>query len=67
MFGTSSNFAEADGYNLIALGTNSYMKLTSFAPSSVAASAPEADTSAMLLTGLGVIGFMARRCKNTQA
>jgi probable HAF family extracellular repeat protein len=28
---------------------------------------PEADTSAMLLTGLGLIGFMARRRKNTQA
>jgi hypothetical protein len=28
---------------------------------------PEADTSAMLLMGLGVIGFMARRRKNTQA
>jgi hypothetical protein len=29
--------------------------------SSIAAPVPEADTSAMLLTGLGVIGFMARR------
>ena len=28
---------------------------------------PEPDSSAMLLTGLGVIGFMARRRKNTQA
>jgi len=28
---------------------------------------PEADTSAMLLTGLGVVGFMARRRKNIQA
>jgi hypothetical protein len=28
---------------------------------------PEADTSAMLLTGLGVIGFMARRRRKTQA
>ena len=33
---------------------------------SVAAPVPEADTSAMLLTGLGLIGFMARRRKNTQ-
>ncbi len=37
------------------------------APASIAAPFPEADTSAMLLTGLGVIGFMARRHKNTQA
>ena len=28
---------------------------------------PEADTSAMLLVGAGVMGFMARRRKNTQA
>ena len=28
---------------------------------------PEADTSAMLLMGAGVMGFMARRRKNTQA
>jgi hypothetical protein len=28
---------------------------------------PEVETSAMLLTGLGLIGFMARRRKNTQA
>jgi len=29
----------------------------------VAAPVPEADTSAMLLTGLGLVGFMARRQK----
>jgi hypothetical protein len=38
----------------------------SFLLQSVAA-IPEADTSAMLLTGLGVMGFMVRRRKNTQA
>jgi hypothetical protein len=37
------------------------MQLTSFAPTAVTSAVPEADTSAMLLTGLGVIGFMARR------
>jgi hypothetical protein len=31
------------------------------------AAVPEADTSAMLLMGAGVMGFMARRRKNTQA
>ena len=57
-----------DGYTLVTdVGTNNNsMKLTSFAPASVAA-VPEADTSAMLLTGLGVVGLMARRRKNTQA
>jgi hypothetical protein len=42
------------------------MKLTSFAPATVSA-VPEADTSAMLLTGLGVVGLMVRRRKNAQA
>jgi probable HAF family extracellular repeat protein len=31
------------------------------------AAVPEVDTSAMLLMGLGLFGFMARRRKNTQA
>ena len=39
---------------------------TGFLLQSVAA-VPEADTSAMLLMGAGVMGFMARRRKNTQA
>ena len=39
------------------------MKLTSMSVAAV----PEADTSAMLLMGAGVMGFMARRRKNTQA
>jgi hypothetical protein len=37
------------------------------APASIAPPVPEADTSAMLLTGLVVMGFMVRRRKNTQA
>jgi hypothetical protein len=32
---------------------------------SITAAVPEADTSAMLLMGVGVMGFMARRRKNT--
>ena len=44
-----------------ASGFGEQMLLTSFAPASIAAPVPEADTSAMLLTGLGVLGFMARR------
>jgi hypothetical protein len=31
------------------------------------AAVPEAETSAMLLTGLGLVGLMVRRRKNTQA
>jgi hypothetical protein len=50
-----------DYFTLRAANSNETMKLTSFAPASIAAPVPEADTSAMLLTGLGVIGFMARR------
>ena len=57
-----------DGYLMVAWDEPDYklMKLTSFAPATVSA-VPEADTSAMLLTGLGVIGFMVRRRKNAQA
>ena len=57
-----------DGY-LLYVPNNPYklMQLNSFAPASIAAPVPEADTSAMLLTGLGVIGFMVRRRRNTQA
>jgi hypothetical protein len=50
-----------DSFTLNAENSYETMKLTSFAPASIAAPVPEADTSAMLLTGLGVIGFMARR------
>jgi hypothetical protein len=68
LFGNSNNMpGNNDGY-LLFLADDPYklMQLTSFAPASVAA-VPEADTSAMLLTGLGVVGLMARRRKNTQA
>lgn len=41
------------------LNQNKYFSLQSVNP------VPEADTSAMLLTGLGVMGFMVRRRKNT--
>jgi hypothetical protein len=61
----NSNLVSFDGYQIYAYDSGSAMKLTSFAPASIAAPVPEADTSAMLLTGLGVIGFMARRRKNT--
>ncbi len=43
------------------LNQNKYFSLQSVNP------VPEADTSAMLLIGVGVMGFMARRRKNTQA
>jgi hypothetical protein len=74
--GGDINFYDAQSFNapmavtyftLIAANSNEPMKLTSFAPSSIAAPVPEADTSAMLLMGAGVMGFMARRRKNTQA
>jgi hypothetical protein len=43
------------------------MQLTSFAPASVTTAVPEADTSAMLLIGLGVMGCVMQRRKNTQS
>ncbi|CAN4271759.1 PEP-CTERM protein-sorting domain containing protein [Methylophilaceae bacterium] len=57
-----------DGYLLYA-PDNPYklMQLTSFTPASVTTAVPEADTSAMLLIGLGVIGFVVHRRKNTQS
>jgi hypothetical protein len=48
-----------------ALNTVSYAE-RGFLLQSVAA-VPEADTSAMLLIGAGVMGFMVRRRKNNQA
>ena len=49
-------------FGLVSIGPTdvNLMRLTSMTPATVAA-VPEADTSAMLLTGLGVLGFMARR------
>jgi hypothetical protein len=57
-----------DGY-LLNVPDNPYklMQLTSFAPASVTTAVPEADTSAMLLTGLVVMGFMARRRNKAKA
>jgi len=69
VFSFSSN--APNGTNVFTLtaasGSGEQMLLTSFAPASIAAPVPEADTPAMLLTGLGVVGFMARRRKNIQA
>jgi len=57
-----------DSGSIVGLASNNLLGLTSqaFLLQSVAA-VPEADTSAMLLMGVGVMGFMARRRKNTQA
>ncbi len=57
-----------DSGSIVGLESNNLLGLTSqaFLLQSVAA-VPEADTSAMLLMGAGVMGFMARRRKNTQA
>jgi hypothetical protein len=44
-----------------------YNRLSGVTQGFVLAPVPEADTSAMLLMGAGVMGFMARRRKNTQA
>ena len=46
-------------------GISNYLTLstTQYNLSSITTPVPEADTSAMLLTGLGLVGFMARRQK----
>jgi hypothetical protein len=66
---TSDNtITAADGYNMVSWDApiHKLLTLTSFAPQSTAP-VPEADTSAMLLMGAGVMGFIARRRKNTKA
>jgi hypothetical protein len=42
-------------------GFNPYFNLSSAGGLSYVAAVPEADTSAMLLAGLGLMGFIARR------
>ena len=55
--------------SIVGSASNSRLSIynQAFVLTSVAAPVPEADTSAMLLTGLGVMGFIVRRRKNTQA
>jgi len=54
--------------SIVGTASNSRLSINNqaFLLTSLAAPVPEADTSAMILTGLGVIGFMVRRRKNTQ-
>jgi len=65
---TSAIATNANGSSIIGNATNSLLGINSqgFLLQSVAA-VPEADTSAMLLMGAGLMGFIARRRKNTQA
>ena len=44
-------------------GTDADQRITSFAVSTVTAAVPEAETYAMMLAGLGMVGFIARRRK----
>ncbi|MCF8157751.1 MAG: PEP-CTERM sorting domain-containing protein [Burkholderiaceae bacterium] len=65
---TSAIATNADGSSIIGRATNSLLGINSkgFLLQSVAA-VPEADTSAMLLLGAGLMGFIAHRRRNTQA
>ena len=54
-----------DNGSIVGKASNSFLGIT--AQAFVLTPVPEADTSAMLLTGLGVVGLMVRRRKNTQA
>ena len=44
-------------------GTDADQRITSFAVSTVTTAVPEAETYAMMLAGLGMVGFIARRRK----
>ena len=54
-----------DNGSIVGFARNNLLGITNQA--FVLAAVPEADTSSMLLMGAGVMGFMARRRKNTQA
>jgi hypothetical protein len=58
IFGEAKNSITGENKQFVNLGTQVGIS---------SAPVPEADTSAMLLMGAGVMGFMARRRKNTQA
>ena len=62
--GGTGLFTVASGTGLINATPNVWNELSA---RSFVTAVPEADTSAMLLMGAGVMGFMARRRKNTQA
>jgi hypothetical protein len=60
---SNSSAPTASYYNEMTTSAGEKMNLISMSVAAV----PEADTSAMLLMGVGVMGFIARRRKNTQA
>jgi len=64
---TSAIATNADGSSIIGNATNSLLGINSKGFLLSVAAVPEADTSAMLLMGAGVMGFMARRRKQVAA
>ena len=71
LFYANLTFTGGTGLFTVASGTGVINAMPNFwnelASRSFVTAVPEADTSAMLLMGAGVMGFMARRRKNTQA
>ena len=57
----SANLPAATGYQFIVLGNATGTLGGSYGGALAAAAVPEAETYAMMLAGLGLVGFMARR------
>ncbi len=62
LWGSNSSAPTPSYWNQMRTSNGNDMNLTS-----LTAAVPEADTSAMLLMGAGVMGFIARRRRNAQA
>lgn len=61
---TNTVFSNASGFSTFTLLSNGSL---SYAAAGAVAAVPEADTSAMMLAGLGLMGFIARRRNRKQA
>jgi hypothetical protein len=57
----SANLTAATGYKFVVLGNTTGTLGGSYGGALAAVAVPEAETYAMMLAGLGLVGFMARR------
>jgi hypothetical protein len=63
----TSGVTEATATKLSVAGFNPYFNMSNTGALTYVAAVPEADTSAMMLAGLGLMGFIARRRRNNVA